>query len=35
MDAAKEDGSGAVIARSEAPAVLEAAEHARDGVAVL
>lgn len=35
MDAAKEDGSGAVIARGEASAVLEAAEHALDGVASL
>lgn len=35
MDAAEEDGGGAVIARGEASAVLEAAEHAFDGVAPL
>lgn len=35
MYAAEEDGGGAVIARGEASAVLEAAEHAFDGVAAL
>lgn len=35
MYAAEEDGGGAVIARGEASAVLEAAEHALDRVASL
>ncbi len=35
MQAAEEDGGGAVIARGEAPAVLEAAEHALEGIASL
>lgn len=35
MDAAEKDGRGAVVARGEASAVLEAAEHALDGIAPL
>jgi len=33
MDAAEEDGCGAVVSGGEASEVLEAAEHALDGVA--
>lgn len=35
MDAAKEVGGEAIVAGGEASAVLEAAEHALDGVAAL
>jgi hypothetical protein len=35
VDATEEDGGGSVIARGEASAVLEAAEHALDGVTPL
>lgn len=35
MYAAEEDGGGAVIASGEASGILEAAEHALDGVAPL